>query len=224
MLRILTGALAAAVAMFVAGFIFYGTPLYHMSTGSADVTQQAEVQRVLAANLPATGTYHVPDANSPEATVMYGKGPIATIHYNAGGFSVGSTDALVYGFLLYLLVALLIGAALSTLGNDRSMTDRIRTGTLFAIATSAMLNLSGPIWYHFDWGHFLYRFVIDALILSLGAAIIGWMMEQKRAGPEPAPVAEPADNVVLPVGSPDAVAPPPAETIAPAPPADEPKA
>ena len=54
--RMLIGSVAAAVAMFITGFIFFATPLSYLAYGSVDVTQQAAIQQSLAANLPASGT------------------------------------------------------------------------------------------------------------------------------------------------------------------------
>ena len=78
--RVIIGAAAAAIAMFIIGFLFFATPLVKLGTASLDNAQAAAVQQALAVNLPRTGTYFVPGADTPEQTVMYGQGPIATVH------------------------------------------------------------------------------------------------------------------------------------------------
>ena len=105
--RVIVGAAVAAVVMFFIGFIFFGTPLAKLGTASLGDTQAAAVQQSLAANLPRTGTYTVPDPEGSAAqTVMYGQGPIATIHYNTGGFPAMDTGALVSGLVLAFVMGI----------------------------------------------------------------------------------------------------------------------
>jgi hypothetical protein len=84
--RALIGAVAAAVAMFIIGFIFFATPLNGIGTRSVEDAQAAAVQTALAQNLPATGTYAVPSDATAGQTTLYGRGPIATIHYTVSGY------------------------------------------------------------------------------------------------------------------------------------------
>jgi hypothetical protein len=189
MARVIIGAVPAAIAMFILGFIFYASPLAGLATKSVDNTQAAQLQSALGANLPASGTYQVPDAATPEQTVMYGQGPIATVHYNTSGFSPVSTGSLVGNLVLNLVVALLIGAAL--IGIDRRVQDfgsRARVAVIIAVASSAYIHLVEPIQYHHDWGHFIYRFIADSVILSAAGLIIArWFLPHARSAPAHAP-------------------------------------
>src|SRR3546814_6342696 len=97
MTRFVIGCVAAAVAMFILGFILYGSPLSMLAYATASDAANASVQNALAANLPKTGTYIVPWPNSAEGTVLYGRGPVATIHYNTGGFSLADPSAMIGG-------------------------------------------------------------------------------------------------------------------------------
>ena len=65
--RMLLGAIAAAVAMFILGFIFFATPLQFIGFGSVDAAQSANLQAALAQNIAATGTYVVPIRPAPKA-------------------------------------------------------------------------------------------------------------------------------------------------------------
>ena len=93
--RAAIGAVAAAVAMFILGFIFYATPLQKIAVASATDAQAAAVQQAMAANLPRTGTYFVPDAATAAQSTMYSQGPVATVHYNSGGFAVAAPDVMI---------------------------------------------------------------------------------------------------------------------------------
>ena len=187
--RVIIGAAVAAVAMFIIGFIFFATPLSRLHVGSLDNARAAAVQQALAANVPRTGTYHVPSADTPEQTVMYGQGPIATIHYNTDGFPTADPGAMLGGLVFDFIVALLIGAAL--IGVDRRVPDfasRARLVAIFAVAMSAYTHLGEPIWYHHDWSHFIYLFVADAVALAAGGLIIArWFLPRVKTAPADAP-------------------------------------
>lgn len=190
MTRVIIGAVAAAIAMFIIGFIFFATPLTRIGTASLDNAQAATVQQALAANLPRTGTYFVPGADTPEQTVMYGQGPIATVHYNVGGFPTADTGAIVGGLILDYVVALLIGIGLLAVG--RQVTDfpsRARLVVAFSVAAGIFMHLGEPIWYHHDWGHFLYLFVADVLALAVAGLVIArWFLPKAIAAPGDAPI------------------------------------
>ena len=176
--RVIIGSVAAAIAMFIIGFIFFATPLYKLGTSNLDNARAATVQQTLAANLPATGTYLIPGADTPEKTVMYGQGPIATVHYNIRGFPVADPAVLVGGFMFDFFIALLIGLALVTIADRvHDFASRAKLVITFSVAAAAFIHLGEPIWYHHDWGHFIYLFVADALMLSAGGLIIArWFL------------------------------------------------
>lgn len=178
MIKLAIGSFAAAVAMFVTGFIFFATPIGMIAYSSANETQSAAVQAVLAANLPQTGTYMVPDPSTQSGTTLYGQGPVATVFYNSKGFSLSDMSGIGYGFLQELIVCILIAAALSTL--DRRIPDfasRAKIVILFSIAASAMINLGNPIWLHHDWSYWTYTFIADAAMLIVAGLVIArWFL------------------------------------------------
>ncbi|WP_129791897.1 hypothetical protein [Sphingosinicella sp. CPCC 101087] len=190
MIRVIFGSAVASVAMFVISLIFFGPlGLSNLGTRNVDDGQAAAVQQALAANLPRTGTYFVPEPGASAAqTVMYGQGPIATIHYNTAGFPATDPTALIGGLVFNFLVALTIGAAL--IGIDRRVPDfpsRARVAVLIAVAAATFTRLGEPIYNHHDWGHFIYLFVADALALGAAGLILAYFLPVSRAGPEDAP-------------------------------------
>ena len=189
MIRVIIGAAVAAVAMFIIGFIFYATPLSRLGMANLDDAQAAAVQQALAASLPRTGTYSVPGTDTPAQTNMYSQGPIATVHYNTGGFAAEDMTALVMGLVFNFIVALLIGAAL--IGIDRRVPDfgsRARVAVIIAVGAAAYIHLGEPIYRHHDWGHFIYLFVADSLMLAAAGLILAWFLPRA-----PAAAAAPAD-------------------------------
>jgi len=190
MIRIIFGSAVAAVVMFIVGLVFFGPlGLSNLGTRNLDDSQAAAVQQVLAASLPRTGTYFVPEAGASAAqTVMYGRGPIATVHYNTDGFAATETTSIVGGLVFNFLVALLIGAAL--IGIDKRVPDfasRARVAVIIAVAGAAFTHLGEPIYYHHDWAHFIYLFIADAIALAGAGLTLAWFLPVSRAGPADAP-------------------------------------
>ena len=190
--RAIIGAVSAAIAMFILGFIFFATPLQKVSTGTLDNARAAAVQQSLAANIPTTGTYHVPSADTPEQSTMYSKGPIATINYNTGGFSPADPGVMIGGFIHMFIVALLIAVGLYTLSlYVPSFTERVRLLVLGTLGATIFMRLGEPIWYHPDWGHAIYMFVADSITLIVAGLIILKMLPRslpsRAASTPPAP-------------------------------------
>jgi hypothetical protein len=189
MIRVIIGAAVAAVAMLIIGFIFFATPLSRLGMANLDDAQAAAVQQSLAASLPRTGTYSVPGTDTPAQTNMFSQGPIATVHYNTRGFAADDMTALVMGLVFNFIVALLIGAAL--IGIDRRVPDfgsRARVAVIIAVAAAAFIHLGEPIYWHHDWGHFIYLFIANSLMLAAAGLILAWFLPRA-----PAATAAPAD-------------------------------
>jgi hypothetical protein len=189
MFKLTLGALAAAVAMFITGFVFYATPLSMIQYKGVGETEQAAVQGALAANLTATGTgtYMIPSPDSAEGSVMYGKGPIATVHYNAKGFSTEDASGMIGGFVQEFIVCMILAFALSKL--DRRVPDfasRAQIVVGFAVAASGLINLGQPVWMHEDWSYAVYAFLADAAMLAIPGLIIArWFLPTAAEMPLP---------------------------------------
>ncbi len=182
MARMIIGAIVAAIAMFILGFIFFATPLAGLAIANLDDAPAAAVQDALAANLPRTGTYSVPDIATPAQTNMFSRGPIATIHYNTSGFAAVDTKALAIGLGLNFVVALAIGLAL--LGIDGRVADfgsRARVAVIIALAAAGYTHLGEPIYLHHDWPHFIYLFIADGLALAAAGLILAWFLPRPAA-------------------------------------------
>ena len=182
MVRVILGAAVAAVAMLIVGFLLFATPLNGLGTGNVGNAEAAQLQSALALNLPRTGTYALPDPNTAEQTVMYGQGPVATVHYNTSGYGAGDPTMIVWGVVLNFIAALLIGLGL--LGIDRRVSDfgsRARLVVPFGVAAAAFMHLSEPIYLHHDWGNALYTFFGNALALIVGGLIVAWFIPHRRS-------------------------------------------
>ncbi len=193
MFKLSFGALIAALAMFFTAFLYFAGPIAQIGYSDASEAQSAAVQASLAANLPETGTYMVPDPSTQSGTILYGKGPIATVHFNSKGFAVDSADGMIWGFALYLVVALIMAFALSRL--DRRVVDFKSRATVvigFSVAASVLNVLGNPIWLHHDWDYAIFTFIGDVLILCIGGLVLArWFMPVRTELAAPAaPVVE----------------------------------
>jgi hypothetical protein len=180
MARAVIGGLLGGLALYLVGFIFWGTPLANLAFTGVDDARGAAVQAALAQNLTesGTGTYAIPWPGSGEGTILYGRGPIATIHFVTQGFPVVDTNALIWGLLLALLTGVLIAAALYGIG-DRvlAFADRVRVVVLFSLAAAVYLHLGQPVFNHYGWGYFIYLFLSDFIGLCVAGIVVArWFL------------------------------------------------
>lgn len=180
MIRVIIGSVAAAIVMFVIGFVFYATPLSNIHIERLGDEQAAAIQQALAQNMEndGDGTVLVPNPATQAQQRMYLDGPNAMIHYNPSGFELGDTGAIVGGFIHMLISALILGAALYALsGHVREFRPRLVITGLFAVAAGVFMHLGAPVWYHQDWTYYTYVFVADTVMLIAGGAVIArWFL------------------------------------------------
>ncbi|MGE0775340.1 MAG: hypothetical protein AB7L36_09945 [Sphingomonadaceae bacterium] len=188
MARAMIGGLFGGLALYLVGFLFWGTPLANLAFKGLDDERSAALQAALAQYLTesGTGTYAVPWAGSGQGTILYGKGPIATIHFTTSGFPVVDTVALVWGLIFALITGLVISAALFGIANRvAAFADRARVAVLFAFAATFYLQLGQPVFNHYGWGYFIYLFVSDFIGLSLAGIVVArWFLPRPVASVE----------------------------------------
>ncbi|MFC3443037.1 hypothetical protein ACFOKF_17850 [Sphingobium rhizovicinum] len=181
MLRSLIGGLLGGLAMFITGFIFWGTPLSALALSRADEQGSANLQAAMAQALNATGTgvYVIPDPATAQGTILYGRGPVAQVFYNSGGFPVMDGSALIGGLILSLIVGVLIALALRYALGD--FASRMRVSILFALAAVLWLHIGQAVFNHAPWGYTLYLAFSDFVALALAGLIAAKLMEGKPA-------------------------------------------
>jgi len=182
MFKLVIGSFASALAMFVAGFLYFAGPIALTGYSRTSEAQSAAVQAALAANLPQTGTYMIPDPSTQSGTTLYGKGPVATVHFNTMGFSLQSMDGMIWGFVLYLGAAILMAGGLSHVPDFRG---RVVVVACFAVAASSLAILTDPIFLHQDWAYAMFTFVGSVLILCVGGLVLArWFLSSDAQKPQ----------------------------------------
>ena len=183
MRQLIVGSLAAALAMFMLGFVFYGTPVQNLGWRTATPATQSAIQQALKA-LPETGTYVIPSGETPEAMAAYAAGPIAQIQYNGGGFAMMDPVSFAGGYVQMAVSVFLVGCVLRTAVVSVFAT---RARLVLGIAATAVvyLHFAGPVWYHTDWRNALYVAVADFVILGTGGLILArWFVAPSVEQPE----------------------------------------
>ena len=182
MRSIALGGVAAAIVMFVLGFVFFGL-LGSQAFAPVAPETAVELQEAIAGVLPATGTYMIPP--SEEAWMA---GPSAIVNYVAAGGAPSMASAMIGGFLHFLAVALLMAAALRSVGGDFSRQAKLVI--CFSLAAALFTRLGDPIWFGFALRNSLFAFVADAVMMIAGGLVLArWFTSRKAAS---APAAAPA--------------------------------
>ena len=197
MARTIVGGLVAGIVLFVMGFIFWATPLAELAYTDAGEAQSAAVQTALAQNLSGTGTYIIPNPKTASGTVLYGKGPVAQVQFNAAGFPVEDMSMILTGFIFALVAGLLIAFGLAAVGGGgRSFANVARLVVLFSLGITTWSILAQPVFNHFGWGYWIYSFVAETIGLILAGLIVArWFLPPAPAHVHPVERVEPAESV-----------------------------
>jgi hypothetical protein len=181
MVRAIIGGLLGGFAMFITGFIFWGTPLSALALSRAGDQASADLQAAMAQALTPTGTgvYVIPDPTTAQGTVLYGRGPVAQIFYNEGGFPVMDGSALIGGLILALIVGVIIALALRFALQD--FVSRVRVSILFALAAVLWLHVGQAVFNHAPWAYILYLAFSDFVALAVAGLIAAKLMESKAS-------------------------------------------
>ena len=183
-MRTVLGGIVGGFALYLVGFIFWGTPLGAIAFSTVDDARGAAVQTALAQNLTenGTGTYVIPRPATQQGTVLFGQGPIATVHFNTAGFPVVDTSSLIAGLVLALVTGLIIAFALRIVGDRISgFADRAKVAVLFALAATLYLDIGQPIFNHYGWRYFVYLFAGDFIGLAVAGLVIARYFLPRRA-------------------------------------------
>lgn len=179
MIRSLIGGVLGGLALFVTGFIFWGTPLSAIAVSRADEQASANLQAALAQALNATGTgvYTIPDPATAQGTILYGRGPVAQVFYNSGGFPVMDGASLIGGLILSVVVGVLIALALRFCLPD--FISRLRASIFTALAAVLWIDIGQAVFMHAPWGYVLYVAFSDFVGLALAGLIAAKLMETR---------------------------------------------
>lgn len=194
MVRSIIGGLVAGLVMFFIGFVFWGTPLSGMAFNETGDNEAAAVQLSLAQNLTrsGTGTYVIPAPTTPQGTTLYGQGPIATVHFNTGGFAAEDMSMMLPGLIFALVSGVLMSLGIGAVARENSFAQTARMVVLVSLALTAWSILAQPVFNHYGWAYWIYFFVTEAIaFIAAGLIIARWFVP---ALPAAAPVSEQSEE------------------------------
>lgn len=176
MVRTILGGLAGGFALYIVGFLFWGTPLSALAFSRAEGSAGANLQAAMAQALAPTGTgvYVIPDPATAQGTVLYGKGPIGMIFYNNSGFPVMDGAALIGGLVLALAVGVLF--ALSLRFAARDLATRAKVTILFSLGAVLWMHVGQSVFNHAPWGYMLYLAFSDFVGLAAAGLVAAKIM------------------------------------------------
>lgn len=181
MRQLLLGSVVAGLAMWVVGFIFWGPLLGWIPYSIASDADTATLHEALKTTLAhsGTGAYLIPSTATNIGTQLHAQGPVSLVLFTNAGFPGFDTAALLWGLLLAVVTALVLGIGLRGAAAHMSFAGRLRLVACFAVAVAGYGDLGQPVFNHAPWGYFVYGFVADvATWLAAGAVFARWFMPE----------------------------------------------
>lgn len=183
MARLLLRGALGGLAMWLVGFIFWGTPLSLIALSKTDGPTTAAVQAALAQHLGpvGSGAYPIPWPGTPQGTQLYGQGPTAMVLFNTSGFANPDSASLIGGLVLAILCVLAAGFALRMVATGLAFADRLKLVAIVAVAVTAYSDLGQPIFNHAPWGYFTYLWISDVASWIAAGAVLAWALPRPAA-------------------------------------------
>ena len=194
MVRTFLGGLVGGVLMFFIGFIFWGTPLSEAAFSRAGDAESAAVQLAMAQNLSrsGTGTYIIPSPSTAQGTVLYGRGPIATVHFNTSGFAANDMGMMLPGLIFALVSGLLMSFGIGAVAKENSFAETARFAILFSLGVTIWTILAQPVFNNYGWPYWIYLFLSESVaLIAAGLVIARWFVPAAPPVAAPAPVDSP---------------------------------
>lgn len=174
------GSFAAAFAMILWGFLFWGVgladPFAHTTADS-----EARITTAITGELPKSGVYFIPDPTltTPEQwTERHEKGPIAMIVLRKSGNNPMALTKLVFGYVHMLAATFLLGTIMM-ISNRPSYGERLQLGILVGGAGTLFANLTNPIWFDSPWGYHLTHSIYQFVAWIIAAAVLAYFIRRK---------------------------------------------
>lgn len=173
---------AAAIAMYLWGFLFWGvsTTVPYMawkSTGDDSAAQQ-----VLKQTFPESGTYYIPSFDNPpeQLAQMFEAGPVGFVHINLEGRSQMDPSIMIFGFLVNVVVCALL-AGLFRVTGAREFRDFVWTTMTAAALAVVMIDIGDAAWWQTPVGWKLTQAFYNFTALLVAGHVMGALLKQEAA-------------------------------------------
>jgi hypothetical protein len=174
--NIITGSILAAVAMFLWGFVFFGTPVGGATYSKLTLDQESALAAVLNDSVPADGAYILPgpfNGSEENFAQRMEAGPLATVHFRRAGAPAMDPSVMIKGLLHMLATAALLAFILHHFGKGlTSYRSRFGLVASIGVASALWVDIAQPIWWHHSWQHHLMIAFYDVVGIAIAAAIL----------------------------------------------------
>ncbi len=186
MRRLVLGSLAAGIAMWLVGFIFWSPLLSWIPLAAIPDADAEVVQKALAANLGplGTGTYAIPSATTTAGTVLQANGPVAIVHFTNRGFPALDSFSLIWGLVLAIACAFAGALAMRMVAGGLGFGERIRLVAFLAVGIAGYSDLSQPVFSHAPWGFFIFLFISHVVTWIAAGAVLAWILPYAEGPPQ----------------------------------------
>ena len=194
MTKLTLGTLAATIAMFIWGAVFWMSPMPYSVLGRTP--DDAAAGKALIEHFPANATYVLPGMYNAEdkLAALHKSGPLAMIHMRREGAEMMEPAVLALGFLHELVTVMLMGALLALAGPSLpTYVSRVRFLTLAGMAVAVFTDLGAPIWWRHPWPFHLVSALYTVTAWFVAGLVLAAVLPT-RSGTVPAPVQAPAPS------------------------------
>jgi hypothetical protein len=170
-MRALLGVLAAAVAMYVFGFAYWGASAFPY-TPWLETKDDAAAGQALLEHFPESGVYYIPGNSNEDRTALYDAGPVGFVYIDVDGRPEFDPGIMVRGFLLNGVIAALLLWLFRLTGVEPSHGSRIQLAALVALIFVAVVHVGDVVWWVMPAGWELSRAFYNFAAFVLGAAVL----------------------------------------------------
>lgn len=195
MKAILLSALLGGAVMFAFGAAYWMGPL--KNPAFASVKDDVAMQQTFREDFRNSGTYVIPNMNQDQEALMekHKAGPVAVIHYHAGGMGPESMGPMMgKGFVFQVFAALLLTLLMkSVVGQLKTYGSRVKFATMVGVVAAVLIELGNMNWWFHSPAFTLLTAVYHILSFTLAGLVIATFIKPDmesvaaaKSGPSPA--------------------------------------
>lgn len=170
--------LAAAVALYMWGFAFWGATMLPYRSFARAADDQA-AQQALRQHFPSKGVYVVPGMHLPaeEFERLHQAGPVAMVTVmDADGGPVMDPAIMGMGFVHGAVVCVLLAWLLSWVGAGMAFGEKVRLAVFAGVLIAVAAHLGDAVWWVHPWGWELVRSLYMVVGFAIAGAILAKML------------------------------------------------
>ena len=174
----------AALAMFVWGFIYWGTPHHVPYKALATVPDAGATAEAIGKLLPVSGAYLLPSPvlGEDKMNELAKRGPSVEVHITKEGYGAAEMGKIMaLGYAHVFVIALLLTVMLCGLEKAfERWTCRVKFCAALGLLV-AICDLGSAIWWHHAWGWTLALSFYDFMMYLIAGLVLAKFVTPKPA-------------------------------------------